>query len=65
MRVSVDMTRCQGHACCYEFAPELFTVDDSGYSTIGTGKLVPPGQEEKARFAIKSCPERALSITED
>lgn len=65
MKVSVDNDRCTGHARCHHIAPEIFTLDDVGYSDIGTGRPVPPGQEELARQAVLSCPERALTIDED
>ncbi len=62
MKVSVDNDLCTGHARCWSLAPEVFTIDDDGYSNIGTGKDVPPELEEKAHLGIRSCPERALSI---
>jgi ferredoxin len=62
MRVSVDNDLCTGHARCWAIAPEVFTIDDSGYSDIGTGKEVPPGLEDKASEGVRSCPERALTI---
>ncbi len=62
MRVSVDRVLCTGHARCWSVAPALFTVDDDGYSSIGSGVAVAPGDEELARLAVASCPERALRI---
>ena len=61
MKVSVDRSLCQGHARCWEIAPDVFTLDDDGYSNIGADKPVPAGLEEKAREAVATCPERALS----
>jgi ferredoxin len=46
----------------FALAPEVFTIDDSGYSDIGQDKEVPPGLEDKAREGVRSCPERALTI---
>jgi ferredoxin len=62
MRVSVDNERCTGHARCWALAPDVFTIDDDGYSNIGTGKEVPPGLEGAAQLGVDSCPERALRI---
>jgi ferredoxin len=62
MRVSVDNSVCTGHARCYAVAPEVFTIDDGGYSDIGTGKEVPVDLEDKARLGVRACPERALSL---
>jgi len=65
VKVSVDNDRCTGHARCNHVAPEVFTLDEVGYSNIGTGRPVPAGQEELARQAVLSCPERALTIDEE
>ena len=64
MKVSVDSSRCTGHARCNALAPEVFTVDDLGYSDIGENKDVPPELEAKARLGASACPERALRIEE-
>lgn len=64
MKVSVDNSRCSGHARCNAVAPEIFTVDDLGYSDIGQGKEVAAGLEEQARLGVAACPERALRIEE-
>lgn len=62
MKVSVDNSVCEAHGQCNLAYPELFTVDDDGYSNIGTGREVPPGAEERAGAAVDSCPVRALSV---
>jgi ferredoxin len=62
MRVSVDNDRCTGHARCWAIAPDIFTIDDDGYSNIGTAKPVPDGTEDLARSGVAACPERALRI---
>lgn len=60
--VSADRERCQGHARCWEILPELFPIDDDGYTALGRGAPVPAGLEERAQRAVASCPEVALSI---
>jgi ferredoxin len=65
MRVRVDQDKCQGHNRCYALAPELFEVDDLGYSHERDGGVVPAGQEENARLAVANCPEYAISIEEE
>ena len=65
MRVRVDSEKCEGHSRCYAIAPELFDVDDLGYSKeIGDG-VVPPELGDKARLAAENCPEYAITIVED
>ena len=55
-------TRCEAHAQCNAVDPDLFTLDDEGYSNIGQGKEVPPGKEDAAREGVAACPMAALSI---
>lgn len=65
MRVKVDGDLCQGHNRCIAVAPEIFEADDLGYSHAKNGGLVPKELEEKARLAVRNCPERAITIVED
>jgi len=62
--IAVDPELCQGHARCCEIDPEIFTVDELGYSNIGRGRVVPPDGLAAARRAVAVCPERALSLDE-
>lgn len=63
MRVKVDGARCQGHARCWAQDPVVFELNDEGYMAGGT-IAIPPGAEERARRAVRACPERALSLEE-
>lgn len=64
VKVFVDPAKCQGHNRCVVAAPDLFEIDDLGYShAIGTSD-VPPEREEAARLAVANCPERAISLVE-
>jgi len=65
MRVRVDGEKCQGHNRCIQTAPELFEADDLGYAHEQNDGVVPPELVEKARLAVKNCPERAIYIEED
>lgn len=64
MKVSADNTRCEAHGMCEATVPEFFTLDDEGYSSIGTDKPVPPGQEDSVRMAVDSCPVAALTASD-
>lgn len=64
MRVSVDNGRCEAHGQCEAIAPDFYTVDDDGYSTIGKDKEVPAGMEDDARLGAASCPMAALTVDE-
>lgn len=61
MRIIVHREKCQGHARCWAFAPELFDLDDEGFIVPGNIEVA-PGDEQKARRGALSCPERALEI---
>ena len=62
MRVSVDNDLCDARGQCNVVDPELFTLDEDGYSDIGQGKPVPAGKEDEAQLAADSCPELAISV---
>ncbi len=63
--VSVDPKRCQGHARCLAFAPEVFDFDDEGYSFVAQGKDRYDELPEDVAKAVANCPERAIQVTED
>ena len=65
MRVKVDGSKCQGHNRCIQTASDLFDPDDYGYSHERNDGVVPPDLEEKARLAVKNCPERAIVIVSE
>ncbi|MFD0689820.1 ferredoxin [Actinomadura fibrosa] len=60
MKVTVDEDRCRGHGVCWALCPEVFDLNDDGYSEVLTPE-VPAGFEETARAAVAQCPERAIS----
>lgn len=64
MKVRLEQSRCVGHAQCYAVDPDLFPIDDSGYSTLEDHE-VQPGDEQTVRDGVAACPELALSIEED
>ncbi|MGI5199976.1 ferredoxin [Streptomyces sp. CA-288835] len=63
MKASVDSAKCTGHARCNAVAPQVFTVNDDGYCSIGTDKAVPPELEAAARAGAANCPERAITLS--
>ncbi len=64
MRVRVDGEKCQGHNRCRALAPEVFDVDELGYSFVIV-EPVPPELEERTMLAVRNCPERAISVAEE
>jgi len=65
MKVRVDPAKCQGHNRCYQTSEQLFQLDNYGYSSARGDGAVPPELAEKARIAVKNCPERAITIVEE
>lgn len=61
MKIEVNASLCSGHARCNAAAPEIYEVDDSGFSAITTLEVAPE-QEEAAVRGAQACPERAISI---
>jgi ferredoxin len=59
VRIVVDQEQCSGHARCHAIDPDLFGLDDDGYSNV-TRFEVPPDKEQAARGAVLSCPEMAI-----
>lgn len=62
MRISVDNGKCEGHGQCWAVDPDLFPLDEEGYSVVGKDREVPPGKEDLAQAGVDSCPMAALTI---
>ncbi|MCW2528399.1 MAG: hypothetical protein JWM76_3259 [Pseudonocardiales bacterium] len=65
MRIHVETVECAGHAQCYLVNPELYPIDDDGFSAILEDIEVPPGLEPDARRGADACPSRVITIIED
>ncbi|MBV6755480.1 ferredoxin [Rhodococcus opacus] len=63
--VWVDSTRCQGHARCFAFAPDIFDFDDEGYAFIPEDRSQHAEIPEDLRLAIANCPERAIQVKDN
>jgi ferredoxin len=63
MKVRVDASKCMGHALCYAIDPDLFPVDDEGYSVLEP-HMVRPGDEGVIRHGVAACPELGLILEE-
>ena len=46
---------------CYAVDPDLFPVDDMGYSTLEDHDVA-PGDEQRTRAGVEACPEQALVL---
>jgi ferredoxin len=61
VRLSVNMTVCDGRGLCAEVLPELITLDDWGFPIISGP--VSPDLEDLAEEAVRLCPRLALRLT--
>lgn len=64
MRVRLEKSKCVGHAQCYAVDPDLFPIDESGYSILEE-REVQPEDVQLTRDGVASCPEMALIIEEE
>jgi ferredoxin len=64
VKVHLEKSRCVGHAQCYAVDPNLFPIDESGYSILEEHE-VRPEDEQVTRDGVASCPEMALILEED
>lgn len=62
LRLEVIPDRCQGHNRCRVLVPELIDVDEMGFAHPKGDGAVPLALAEKARLAVKNCPEYALRL---
>jgi ferredoxin len=61
-RLLVNADRCQGHNRCYLLLPDLIELDDHGFASVKDDGAVPEAMLEKARLAVRNCPEFALRL---
>lgn len=64
MKISLDRSKCSGHAMCNAAAEDLFPLDDEGYSTLRP-TVVAAKDEQRARDGVAACPEGALMVDEN
>ena len=63
MRLHLDSSKCEGHGLCYT-RTDLFDSDDDGYAVLVVTE--PTGEQvDLAQIAERSCPEQAITITDD
>lgn len=62
IRLEVIPDRCQAHNRCVALAPELIEIDEEGFAHVRGSGTVPAALAEKARLAVRNCPEFALRL---
>ncbi|MDO3402981.1 ferredoxin [Mycolicibacterium neoaurum] len=61
MKIRLERSKCAGHAQCYAVDPEIFPIDDEGYSVMAD-HTVPADEDAATRDGAAACPELALVI---
>ncbi|TQK44489.1 ferredoxin [Streptomyces sp. SLBN-118] len=61
--IGIDKDRCIGAGQCALTAPEVFTQDDDGLSTLLPGRE--EGGSPLVREAARACPVGAITVPED
>ncbi len=64
MKVRLERNKCAGHALCHAADPDIFPIDDDGYSVMADHSVT-PGDEQVTEDGVASCPELALVIEQD
>ena len=65
MRVTVDLSRCQGYANCVGVAPEIFDLDEASGQAEVTNAEPPAELHDAAHQAVAGCPVQAISVEEE
>ncbi|MEU2269181.1 ferredoxin [Streptomyces olindensis] len=63
MRIDIDKDVCIGAGQCALTAPDVFTQDDDGYSTVLPGRE-DGGGSPLLREAARACPVSAITVSE-
>jgi ferredoxin len=61
MRVTVDTSRCEGHAMCQGVAPDVFDLDNDGIAVVLLDPI-PDALAGQAEAGVRACPVAALTI---
>ena len=61
MKVVVNQGNCIGCGACESICPEVFQINDEGFSTVIGVEEDLNNHEEEIRDAIDSCPTGAIS----
>lgn len=63
MHIEIDRDVCIGAGQCALTAPNVFTQDDDGYSTLLPGRQ-DGGGDPLVRDAARACPVGAITVTD-
>ncbi|WP_430459310.1 ferredoxin [Rhodococcus qingshengii] len=61
MRITIDRSKCQGHAQCAALSGGFYELDDYGFVSSESGEVA-TADERAAKTGASACPERAIAI---
>lgn len=64
LRVTVDLSRCQGYANCVAVAPDVFDLGAETGQAVVVQPEPPAELHDAARQAEAGCPVQAITIDE-
>jgi ferredoxin len=62
VRISVDQSKCAGHARCFATAPEVFLIDDDSYTALDGVVELDDDLAGKAGSGAAACPEKVITL---
>ncbi|MFV0307486.1 MAG: ferredoxin [Desertimonas sp.] len=62
MKIVIDRELCAGHGRCVELLPDVFELDEDGFSRLRDGAADPERGALERVAAL--CPELAISYTD-
>ena len=62
MKVVVNQSNCIGCGACESICPEMFQINDEGFSTVIGKEEDFTNHEEEIRDAVDSCPTGAIEL---
>ncbi|TCP57266.1 ferredoxin [Tamaricihabitans halophyticus] len=60
MKIDIDFDRCESHGLCALTAPEVFWIDDDGYTQFVPEP--PESERDAVEQAIDGCPMQAIKM---
>lgn len=63
MYMTIENSKCMGHGRCYSEVPTLLSDDEEGFvAERGSTFEVRPELHGDALAAVRSCPEKAITV---
>lgn len=64
LKIVVDRDLCEANGVCERVAPAVFRVDESDHLHV-LAETVDPALRKDVERAMRGCPKRALTLTDE